>query len=173
MKSVILASAIAVLAMGMFAFVPVFHAQQPSPIPVIGTDFTFGMVGLAPDQTARLNVVNIGVSSGPQFPCGLVLAFMDSDGQTLKQGFVRVDRGRAAFLDLTLSEIQVQQRIQIRGIGYNPLLSNGSAIPIAQGCNLIPTLELFSTDTGNTSVILTKVVPLGSTIPPPLFSPGQ
>ena len=173
MKSSTLALAISVVAMGMLAFAPVLHAQQPGPIPALGPDFTFGMVGLAPNQTARLNVVNIGVPGGSQFPCGLVLAFIDSDGQTLKQAFVRVDRGKAAFLDLSLSETQAQQRIQIRGIGYNPLLTPASAIPIAAGCNLIPTLEVFSTDTGNTSVILTEVVRLGTSIPPPPSSPGQ
>src|SRR3989442_1715433 len=81
--------------------------------------------------------------------------------------------GKAKFLDLTLRETQAQQRIQIRGIGYNPLLTPASAIPIAAGCNLIPTLEVFSPDTGNTPVILTEVVRLGTSIPPPPSSPGQ
>ena len=76
---------------------------QTAPVPA-PLDFTFGMVGLASGQTARLSVVNIGSSGGVQFACRLVLAFLDDAGKALKQAFVQVDSSKAAFLDLTLGE---------------------------------------------------------------------
>jgi hypothetical protein len=136
---------------------------QATPLPG-PLDFTFGMVGLAPGQTARLNVVNIGFTGGATIPCRLVLAFLDDSGKPLSQVFVQVDGGKAAFLDLTSSE--ASGRIQIRGIGYNPFLS-----PVSLSCSLIPTLEVFATDTGITSVVLTNWVRL-NVIPPPVAAAG-
>jgi hypothetical protein len=95
----------------------------------------------------------------------LVLAFQDADGRILKQMFVSVMTGKAALLDLTQTDIAGKARdqgrevnatrLQIRGIGYNPLLNPGSAIPQPLSCNLVPTLELFDTETGRTAVIVT------------------
>jgi hypothetical protein len=127
---------------------------QAQESPVAGPpDFSFGMVGLAPGQTARLNVVNVGPSPSA-IPCRLVLAFLDENGKTLGQTFVQVESGKSAFLDLTSSE---RSRIQVRGIGFNPFLS-----PISLSCALIPTLEVLSPDTGATSVILTGWVRLSA-----------
>ena len=121
------------------------------------------MVGLAPGQTARLNLVNIGVASATPLPCVLALAFLDNNGKILKQTFVFLKSGQSAWLDLTAFEASTTsaqngtdfaQRLPIRGIGYNPLLAPGSAIPQSLSCNLVPTLELFDTDTGRTTAIL-------------------
>jgi len=163
MKTLISLLAVGVLGLSVFVFVARMHGQE-API-AASPDFTFGMVGLAPGQTARLNVVNVG-STGPlQIPCRLVLAFLDDDGNAMKQSFVQVDRGKAAVLVLTLDEAHerhghepINDRIQIRGIGYNPLLAESPAIPVPLSCNLIPTLEIFSNNRGTTSVILTDSV---------------
>ena len=120
--------------------------ENPLPAP---PDFTFGMVGVAPGQTARLNVVNIGSAIPSTIPCFLVLAFLDESGKQLKQRFVQVDGGKAAFLDLPASGDG--GRVQIRGLGFNPLL-----IPVSLSCRLLPTLEVFNNDTGVSSLILTN-----------------
>src|SRR5215471_2771583 len=141
----------AALLAGIFLSALQARAQEaPSPAPL---DFTFGMVGLAPGQTARLNVVNNGFSAGSTVPCCLVLAFLDDRGRALRQKFVQVDSGKAAFLDLPASE--EGGRVQVRGIGYNPLL-----IPVSLSCNLLPALEVFNNDTGGSSLILTDSVRL-------------
>jgi hypothetical protein len=135
------------------------------------------MVGLASGQTARLNVVNVGVPTPSPLPCVLVLAFRDSDGRILKQRFVSVKTGKAALLDLTQGDIDGTAgdhghgdnpaRLQIRGMGYNPLLSPGSAIPQPLSCNLVPTLELFDTETGRTAAIVTDFRTPSSPTPAP------
>jgi hypothetical protein len=140
----------------VFVFAATLHGQQtPLPGP---PDFTFGMVGLAPGQTARLNVVNIGSFGGATIPCRLVLGFLDANGKLLHQAFVQVDTGKAAFLDLISKE--TSERIQIRGIGYNPLL-----IPVPLSCSLVPTLEIFGPDSATTSVVLANWVRLNVTRP--------
>jgi len=177
MKTLISLLAVGVLGLSVLVFVARLHGQE-APVPA-SPDFTFGMVGLAPGQTARLNVVNAG-STGPlQIPCRLVLAFLDDDGNAMKQAFVQVDRGKAAFLDLTLDEAHerhghepINDRIEVRGIGYNPLLIESSVIPVPLSCNLIPTLEVFGNIRGTTSVILTDSVRLNF-VPLPLASTEQ
>jgi hypothetical protein len=140
------------------------EAQGTTPIAIPSTEFSSGMVGLASGQTARLNVVNVGAPTPSPLPCVLVLAFVDSDGKILKQVIASVMTGKAALLDLPQGDIDGNAgnhlggnnvaRLQIRGIGYNPLLA-GSAIPQPLSCNLVPTLELFDTKSGKTAAIVT------------------
>lgn len=91
----------------------------------------------------------------------LALAFLDSNSKILKQTLVSLKSGQSALLDLTASEAGLNeqkpdsvQRVQIRGLGYNPLLATGSAIPQPLSCNLVPTLELFDAATGKTVTAL-------------------
>lgn len=124
----------------------------PSVLP--SAQFSSGMVGLTSGQTARLNVVNVGVPNSAPLPCVLALAFLDIDSKILKQMFVSLGFGKAAFVDLVMGN-SGPGRVQIRGIGYNPLLTPGSAIPQPLSCSLVPTLELFDTETGRTAAIVT------------------
>ena len=126
------------------------EGQWTVPIASPSTEFSFGMVGLGAGQTAGLNIVNIGAATGTPLPCVLALAFLDSNSKILKQVFVSLKSGQSALLDLTGNEAGLKeqkpdsaQRVQIRGLGYNPLLPSGSAIPQPLSCNLVPTLEPF------------------------------
>ena len=149
------------LAIGLMVSATAASAQPGSPIAISGLQFSSGMVGLASAQTARLNVVNVGPSSGSSIPCILALAFLDTDGKILNQMFVSLTPGKAAFVDLTATA-RDSGRLQIRGIGYNPLLAAGPAVPQPLSCNLVPTLELFDTATGTTVAILTDFKDLTS-----------
>src|SRR5215831_12869936 len=143
---IVLAICAVAVAVAILGFAQRTEAQGPI---ASAPPFSSGMAGLASGQTARLNVVNVGVPSA--LPCVLVLAFLDSDSKILKQMFVSVGSGKAAFVDLVNSGA----RIQIRGIGYNPLLSPVAAIPQPLSCQLVPTLELFDTENGRTTAIVT------------------
>ena len=156
--------AVCAVGVGILAFTERIEAQSTIPSVLPSAEFSSGMVGLASGQTARLNVVNLGVPS--PLPCVLVLAFLDSDSKILKQMFVSVGSGKAAFMDLLNSGA----RIQIRGMGYNPLLSPEAAIPQPLSCNLVPTLELFDTETGRTAVIITDFRTSSSSTPAPALS---
>jgi len=168
------------VAVGLLGSMQRAEAQATNPIAIPSIEFSSGMVGLAFGQTARLNVVNVGAATPSPIPCVLVLAFQDADGRILKQMFVSVMAGKAAQLDLTLSDSdgkasdqgrEVNARVQIRGIGYNPLLSPGSGTPQPPSCNLVPTLELFDTVTGRTAVIVTDFTTPSFSTPTPGPSP--
>ena len=169
--------AVCVVAVALIGSMRRAEAQGTTPVAIPSTEFSSGMVGLASGQTARLNIVNVGAPAPSPLPCVLVLAFRDSDDKILKQMFVSVTTGKAALLDLTQSDIADTSRdhgrgtnaarLQIRGIGYNPLLSPGPAIPQPLSCNLVPTLELFDTQTGRTAAIVTDFRTPSSSNPAP------
>src|SRR5215831_11570695 len=159
-------SAMCGVAITMLGFAEHSEAQGTTPIATPSTGFSSGMVGIAAGQTARLNVVNLGGSPASPLPCVLALAFVDSDSKIVKQMFVSVAVGKAAYLDFRMSDGQ-SGRVQIRGIGHNPLLSPGPAIPQPLSCNLVPTLELFDTETGRTAAIVTDFRAPGSSPPNP------
>ena len=170
--------ALCAVAVGLLSSMQRTEAQGTSPIATSSAQFSSGMVGLASGQTARLNVVNVGAAAPSPLPCVLALAFVDSDGKILKQQFVSLGTGKAALLDLALSDIAGNSgdhwhgtnaaRVQIRGIGYNPLLTPGSAIPQPLSCNLVATLELFDAETGRTSATVTDFRTPGSSTSAPV-----
>ena len=81
---------------------------QPPPHP----ERTFGMVGITPGQTMRLNVVNLTPPPDPDTngvppPCRVLLSFRNADGQPFTDNngqpvgrVVELQAGQSAFLDL-------------------------------------------------------------------------
>ena len=133
-------------------------AQGTAPVAVASPDFSSGMVGIASGQTLRFNVVNVGAPNPSPLPCVLALAFLDSDGKIVKQKFVSLGSGKAAFLDLEMSGVPGPDRVQVRGISYNPLLAAPGSIPQPISCSLVPTLELFDSESGRSAAIVTDFV---------------
>jgi hypothetical protein len=165
---------ICAVVVGHLGFAPHCDAQGMAPVALPSVQFSSGMAGLASGQTARLNVVNIGPTTSSPIPCVLVLAFVDSDGKILKQMVASVAPGKAAFLDLVASTSVWGARLEIRGVGYNPLLSPVATVPQPVSCNLVPTLELFDTGTGKTAAILAEFGTSTATpIATPTLTPAQ
>jgi hypothetical protein len=112
------------------------------------------LVGIARGQVARLNIVNLGVlPPDPYFPpgpCRVTLTFVDARGNVLSQVTKSVDFNRAAFLDLAWSDVPPDpyHRLQVRA------LVNVEPNAAGQLPSLKPTLEVFSTDTGMTSLLI-------------------
>jgi hypothetical protein len=167
--------AVCVVLAGYGGFAQHCAAQVAVPVALPLVQFSSGMVGLAPGQTARLNVVNIGTTTPTSpIPCILVLAFLDSDGKILKQMVASLASRKAAFVDLVAVPGAGGGRIEIRGIGYNPLLSPEAAVPQPISCNLVPTLELFDTESGKTAVILADFrISTGTPLATPALTPPQ
>src|SRR5262249_45613700 len=103
------------LVVGTLFFAQHTGAQGPVASLLPSVQFSSGMVGLASGQTARLTVVNVGVPIPSPVPCVVALAFLDSDSKILKQKFVSVGFGKAAFVDLVMGK-SGPGRFQIRGI---------------------------------------------------------
>jgi len=116
-----------------------------------GVSVTFAPVGLTRDQTARLNLLNIGV------PNGMLVSwrFIDATGLTLAQSVVTLPLGKIVSVDYRRNgnplppntdppeQIRAEVRAQVDIV--NPGVPSES---------LRRSLELFNNDTGATTVCM-------------------
>jgi len=121
-----------------------------------GVSVTFAPVGLTMDQTARLNLVNIGA------PNGMLVSwrFIDASGFTLAQSVVTLPFGKIVSVDYRRNgnplppntdpseQIRAEVRAQVDIV--NPGVPSES---------LRRSLELFNNDTGATTVCMGGAAP--------------
>jgi len=150
------------------------QAQQTNPTPpTFQSTQTFGMVGIAQGQTARLNVLNLGIPAplATAAMCSATLTFFDDTGATLKtETMTLVPQKSVAFdldsvLDLKLGvsdrkEIRAIIQVLLAGVPAPNPVSGGGVLPLPiafpGACNLVPTLEIFDTMTHRTQTLLEK-----------------
>ena len=141
-----------ILTLALLAAVGVFFNTTHARAALESFSRNFGMFGLTPGQTARLNLVNL--DSGEFVPCVRVeLSFIDAVGNTLLQKVYDIDRGKSAYLDLDGNQLvsrsgRSQLRAQVRFIGTPDTLDD----PFFRHC--LPTLEVVDNTTGRTSFIV-------------------
>jgi len=131
------ASAILLLAAGA----RILKGFNPQPDP----PGVWGMIGITPSDTLRLNVVNMQFSSIPPGPCNVTLKFLNSSGVVLKQQTISVKPTQAASLDLTGPEAGGGFRTEV-----HPVLAVPSNEPT--GCSAVGSVEVFNTNSGETSM---------------------
>jgi hypothetical protein len=106
--------------------------------------WVFGVSGIAPGETARLNVVTVGVRE----TVAAQLIFFDTNGGILMQTSVALVPGRAVSLDLPfLERSAVGNRL-----AFYPMVRLG-AKPGGEGY-VIPTVEVIDNATGRTSHVI-------------------
>ena len=151
------------------------HAQATPLVPVlVAPQFvTFGMVGLAYNQTARLNALGLPMG-GPIIAgasCQVTLGFVDAQGVVLKTSTLPVSGGASVHLDLQRGDIDANvDRKEIRGTVRTSITGpSASTTPWFAGCSVIPTLEVFDQQNGQTTAVLEStrslpvVLPLAAT----------
>jgi hypothetical protein len=155
------------LAVSTMAVLP---GQTSAPnIPVSEPQYaTFGMIGLAAFQTARVNALGLPMG-GPIIvgaSCAVTLTFFDESGKSLGSSTQPVVGGAAVHFDLKRTDIDSDlDRREIRATVRTSFLPNPTATaapPVAFGlCSVKPTLEIFNPD-GTTSAVLggTTALPL-------------
>jgi hypothetical protein len=166
--------AVSFAAIRMFASIA---AAQPLPFT---QSFSFGMVGVAADQVARLNVVNIAPGPAAQGSCAADLAFLDSQGNVLKSSNSSVDAQKTAFLEFERSTSSADSgRTYVRATLTSTLVVSGApgAMPVSPGsvCSLLATLEIYDKSSGKTVGLLSdaKMVPLSSPPPGAMSGPAR
>jgi hypothetical protein len=133
------------VAVGVF-----FGASQASAIKEVDPR-AFGMFGITPGQTARLNMVNI--ETEVLLPAVQVeLSFIDSDGNTLLQKVHTLHQGKAVALDLNGNLFAGRGRTQIRALARFVGTPDTRDDPFFRNC--LPTLEVVDNTTGRTSFIV-------------------
>jgi hypothetical protein len=143
-----IALALAVAAAGQ-AFAGDLLIERPNP--------AFGLVGITPSETARLNAVLLlpAVQPFTTPSCVVEMRFIDNAGRTLAVAQkVHLRPNEAVLLDLPGTQAYMWQplrgnRSQIRA--EIRTLEPGVVCPVAQ------TLELFDTATGKTSVVINAI----------------
>jgi hypothetical protein len=149
------------------------YAQTSAPnIPVNAPGYaTFGMIGLAPGQTARVNALGLPLG-GPIIAngaCTVTITFLDDQGKSLATSTQPVSGGQAVHFDLPRVAIDsLVDRREIRAtIRTSFVFPSTTPVPtIAEGqCAVKPTLEIFNEDGRTTAIIggttaLPLVVPL-------------
>jgi hypothetical protein len=112
--------------LGTFRGVQHAQAQEGEQTPG-GKRISFGMVGITPGQTLRLNVVNTAFTRQgelPPDPCRVVLTFFDAEGRHYRRrdgavvrSAAQLQPGRATSLDLNADEFATEGgRIQLRAV---------------------------------------------------------
>jgi hypothetical protein len=146
-RDLAVAAVAVLLGIGVLSRAAIAFNPQPDPP-------RFGMVGIADGQTARLNLVNLGIptSTGlPPDPCRAHLKFFDGNGNLLASRPVDLKPGEAAFLDFAPSFAPVN------GTDLAPLRAEirGAVRPdddlYAPPCKA--TVEIFDNVSGRTSIL--------------------
>jgi hypothetical protein len=153
---------IAVLAVMLFAAmvcgVSSANAQiDPEVYPAIAPqEINFGVVNVTRGQTARLNVIYtkvVPVDSTippdpylPPDPYRVTLSFIDSDGRVVAQNIVSLGMGRPAVLDFSLIDPNIRS-MKVRA-AVNIERNNSALLPA-----VMPSVEVFNNDTGQTGVL--------------------
>ncbi len=152
------------------------YAQTSAPnIPVSAPGYaTFGMIGLASGQTARVNALGLPLG-GPIIAngaCTVTITFLDDQGKSLATSTQPVTGGQAVHFDLPRATIdnlvdRREIRATLRTSFVFPSITPGPAIAGGQ-CAVKPTLEIFNEDGRTMAIIggtaaLPLVVPLVAT----------
>jgi hypothetical protein len=152
------------------AFPTVRASAQPAVIVASPQYVTFGMVGLSTGQTARLNAFALPVG-GPIIAgasCQVTFDFYDATGKSLKTGTATVAQGAAVNADLAWTEITAStNRVEIRGTVRAALVGASTVgtpvtpvMPVYASCSVVPTLEIFDTASGQTTLVLQQTTAL-------------
>ncbi len=105
---------------------PVVIQAQGGTSPTLAVPPNFGLVGLAFNQSLRINVVGPATQPGfPPSPCAAALSFLDANGNPVGPSrSVNLDPGQSAALDLNANTLlkQLGQRVELRpvAITYPP-----------------------------------------------------
>jgi hypothetical protein len=144
----------AALALAVIWVVAPIQAFNPQPDP----PGKWGMVGITPYETGRLNVVTN--DSTPAQSCTIGLGYLDADGRALKTDFKVLRTGRAQYLDLMGIDAvpRGEMRAEIQPfLNDRLLMDRPTAFPPDPCRGVIATFEVFDPATGKTSLSIPGV----------------
>ena len=143
-------SVLAAAAMAAVTVVSV-HGFNPQPDP----PRVFGMVGITPYETARLNVVVLADGGAPATGCRIAFGYLTDEGRVIRQDLKTILPGHGAFFDLPGVEALPPGPIKIR-TAIRPLVEVAPVQATTDPCHMTATFELFDNVTGKASIIATQ-----------------
>lgn len=151
-------------------------AAQTSTSAAVTRNRTSGMIGVALNQTARLNALSLNPNTGTPIVCSVQLQFVDAQNNVLKTATVaNIPPGQAVALDLRREDITTATpaRLEIRGVVVDPaapppVSAGGTNIPVGPACRIAANVEVFDDTTGATQAMVGVVRRLApSPVPAP------
>ena len=119
----------------------------------------WGMVGITPYETGRLNVITNDESAAQG--CAIALGFSDAGGRTLKIQSKILRKGEAQFTDLMGADAVTRGELRAEIQPYlldPPEGRNYAPGPWSVACKgVLATFELFDRATGKTSLLVPAV----------------
>ena len=115
----------------------------------------WGMVGITPYETGRLNVVTNDPGAGQG--CAIALGFADSNGRTIRVESRILRTGRAQYLDMMGTEAVPAGETRAEIQPYLLDLADSRAFPPDPCKSVMATFELFDRATGKTSIVFPAV----------------
>ena len=134
---------------------------------------SFGLVTISTGQTIRVNAVNLGTGNFPQgaSSCSVTVQLLNPQNQVVTQSVLTVSPGNAASLQASRDVLPgLTGRIDLRAVllyGYSGGANPPAKLLSQYDCNIVPTLEVFDNNSGQTSFILTAVTALPAPSTPP------
>jgi hypothetical protein len=134
---------------------------------------SFGLVTISTGQTIRVNAVNLGTGTyaAGASSCGVTVQLLNPQNQVVTQSVLTITPGNAASLQASRDTLPgLTGRIDLRAVllyGYAGGANPPPKLLSQFDCNIVPTLEVFDNNTGQTSFILTAVTPLPAPASPP------
>lgn len=169
----------ALVSLGVFRGTQRAHAQDTIPPPQ-PERISFGMIGITPGQTIRLNVVNVVPPPNPELPPSpirVVLTFLNSDGQLFRnrdgnpvRRVAMLEPGESTFLNLSGGEFAGGvARLHLRAVVtvIPPPQPDSQSVPPPIGDRIVTTVEVLNNATGRTDLVLSGP-PSVQKVPPPI-----
>ena len=167
------------MSLGVFKGTERAHAQDVSP--PNPDRISFGMVGITPGQTIRLNVVNLfppgpTMPELPPSPIRVTLTFLDREGHLFRNRdgspvgrVAMLEPGESAFLNLSADQFAGgAARLQLRAVVtvQPPPVPEGQ-LPPPTGDRIATTVEVIENATARTSLVMSGP-PSVQKLPPPI-----
>jgi hypothetical protein len=113
----------------------------------------FGMVGITPYETARINVVVLADGAAPATGCRVAFGYFNKKGRVLKQDLKTILPGHGEVFDL----------VGVEALPTGPIKLRTEIRPVAElaptttdPCHIAATFELFDNVTGKASIVATQ-----------------
>ena len=129
------------------------HAFNPQPDP----PGRWGMVGITPYETGRINVVTNDTT--PSQGCTIGLGYLDSKGKALKTDFKILRTGQAQYLDVLGMDAvpRGEMRAEVQPFLNDRPADRPMAFPPGPCRGVVATFEMFDPATGKTSLLVPAV----------------
>ena len=133
----------------------------------------FPVIQIATRESARVNALNLeGASSVKGSSCSVTLQFLDTRGRVVKQTVILLRPGEIGSLEVSRAELPGDDsRVEVHAVllfGYYGGAPPVPAIARRFACNIVPSLQVFDTRTGEIKFVLKDAKPL-----PPPATPAQ